>query len=148
MHQNIKIMFLHSLKIKLWLYLKKTLWVVRYSMLTQLRRSLCGHTSCWGFWGRPNPLGMQSCPMAPPRKGEMPRGVPGTVYSCWVAGSPGACSVSVLEGEAEHTHVNMVCCCLGLAEQYIISLTCAVLVGYIYCSSWVWGTHSTATALC
>lgn len=34
---------------------------------------------------------------------EMPRDVPGTVYSCWVAGSPGACSVSVLEGEGR-TH--------------------------------------------
>lgn len=33
--------------------------------------------------------------------------------------------------KAEDTHVNMVCCCLGLAEQYIISLTCAVLVTFI-----------------
>lgn len=33
--------------------------------------------------------------------------------------------------KAEHTHVNMVCCCLGLAEQYIISLICAVLVTFI-----------------
>lgn len=33
--------------------------------------------------------------------------------------------------KAEHTHINMVCCCLGLAEQYIISSTCAVLVTFI-----------------
>lgn len=147
MHQNIKIMFSHSLKIKLWLYLKKTLWVVRYSMLTQLRRSLCGHTTCWGFWGRPNPLGMQSCPIAPPRKGEMPRRVPGTAYSCWAASSPGACSVSVLEGEGR-TYT----CKHGL----LLSWSCRAIhhqfdmcsAGYIYFSSWVWGTHSTATALC
>lgn len=44
-------------------------------------------------------IGMQF----PPREAGMPRGVPGTVYSCWVAGSPGACSVSVLEGEGR-TH--------------------------------------------
>lgn len=33
--------------------------------------------------------------------------------------------------KAEHTHVNMVCCCLGLAEEYIISLLCTVLVTFI-----------------
>lgn len=48
--------------------------------------------------------------------------------------------------KAEHTHVNMVCCCLGLAQQCIISLTCAVLVTFISVAEC--GAHVVLSLLC
>lgn len=149
MHQNIQIMFLYGLKIKLWLKLKKTLWVVSYSMLTQLKRSLCGRSSYWGFWGRRHGTVQWECshtlwllpwwrrwPWIPqaqfmPARWQVPLGP--TVFQFW-------------KEKAENAHVNMVCCCVGLAEQYIISLPCAELVTFI--SVGECGTHRVLSLLC
>lgn len=149
MYQNIQILFLYSLKIKLWLNLKKTLWVVSYSMLTQLKRSLCSHTSCWGFWGRQDGTVHWECSHALwllpwwerwpgisqaqfiPARWQVP--LEPAVFQFW-------------KEKAENTHVYMVCCCLGLAEQYIISLTCAVLVTFISVAEC--GGHTVLSLLC
>lgn len=103
-------------------------------------KSLCGHTSCWGFWGRQDGTVHWECSKAPPVMGEMARHLPGTDRSCWVEGSPGACSLPVLGGEGR-TYT----CKHGL----LLSWSCRAIhhqfdmcsAGNIYFSSWVWDTQ-------
>lgn len=115
---------------------------MRCSLLTQLRRSLCGCTPCWGSRGRPSPLGCSSLPGR--------QGCPGMSQAQFIpAGWQVPLEPAVFQfwkEKAEHTHVNMVCCCLGLAEQYITSLTCAVLVTFISVAEC--GAHTVLSLLC
>lgn len=110
-------------------YSTEKVFVWPYLLLRLLRKA-----------GWHSPLGMQSCSMALwpgisqaqfiPARWQVP--LQPAVFQFW-------------KEKAENTHVNMVCC-LSLAEQYIISLTCAVLVTFISVAEC--GTHTVLSLLC
>lgn len=141
MHKNIQIKFTCSPKRNLPLDLEKTLWVLSYSMCIQLEKSSCGHTSCWGFWGSRDVIVHWECSCAVRllslalRVGvrDLQDGSAHT-HSLFLLGGrfPWSLQIStVLKEKAEHIKVNMVCFCLGIAAQDIISMRHAVLLKFI-----------------